>query len=90
MFKRKLPDYFYRPQTKLREGNVFTGVCDSVHGGCLLPGGLVPGGLLLGGLCLLPGGVWSRRVPGGDPPTATVAGGTHPTGMHFLYFRTFY
>ena len=23
----------YRPQTKLREGNVFTGVCDSVHGG---------------------------------------------------------
>ena len=24
---------FYRPQTKLREGNVFTPVCDSVHGG---------------------------------------------------------
>ena len=22
----------YHPQTKLREGNVFTGVCDSVHG----------------------------------------------------------
>ena len=24
---------FYRPQTKLREGNVFTPVCHSVHGG---------------------------------------------------------
>ena len=30
----------YRLQTKLREGNIFTGVCDSVQGG----GGLVPGG----------------------------------------------
>ena len=27
-------------------------------------------------------------VPGGDPPKATAAGGTHPTGMHscFHYF----
>ena len=25
--------YLYSPQTKLREGNVFTGVCQSVHGG---------------------------------------------------------
>ena len=25
--------HYYRPQTKLREGNVFTGVCDSVQGG---------------------------------------------------------
>ena len=24
---------YYRPQTKLREGYVFTGVCDSVHRG---------------------------------------------------------
>ena len=24
--------HFYRPQTKLREGHVFTGVCDSVNG----------------------------------------------------------
>ena len=28
------------------------------------------------------GGAWSRGVHGGDPPTATAAGGTHPTGMH--------
>ena len=70
---------YYRPQTKLREGNVFTGVCDSVH---------------RGGRCLVPGGVWSRGVPGPGgsgpggclvetpPRTATAAGGTHPTGMH--------
>ena len=25
--------YFYRPQTKLWEGNIFTPVCDSVHRG---------------------------------------------------------
>ena len=52
--------YFYRPQRKLREGNVFTGVCDSVHGGGVPgPGGEgVPGP----GGCLLPG------VPGPDPP----------------------
>ena len=34
--------YFYRPQTKFGQGNMFTGVCLST-GGCLLPGGL-PGG----------------------------------------------
>ena len=33
--------YYYRPQTKLRKGNVFTGVCDSVHrvGGAWSRGG---------------------------------------------------
>ena len=40
---------------KLREGNVFTCVCDSVHRG--MPG---PGGCLVSGGCLVPGG-W---VPG--------------------------
>ena len=82
----------YCLQTKLREGNVFTGVCDSVHGGGA-PGrvtgpGVVPG---LGGSapvgCLHlgvpgPGG----SAPGGclveTPRTATATGGTHPTGMH--------
>ena len=43
-----------------------------VRGGCLLSGG-VPG---TGGVSA-PGG-----VPSGDPPTATAAGGTHPTGIH--------
>ena len=36
---------FYRPQTNLQEGNVFTPVCDSVDRG----GGLCPGGFFLGG-----------------------------------------
>ena len=39
---------YYRPPTKLREGNVFTGVCHSVHGGrgtvYLIPGPFVGGG----------------------------------------------
>ena len=43
------------PATKLGQGNVFTGICDSLNGGgCLL--------LPEGGGCLLPGGA------GGDPP----------------------
>ena len=44
---------FYRPQTKLREGNVFTHVCDSVHkggGGISVRVGLCPGDLCPGGL----------------------------------------
>ena len=39
----------YRTQTKLRQGNVFTPVCDSVHRGRSLSGGvLCPGGSLSG------------------------------------------
>ena len=56
----------YRPQTKLREGNVFTGVCDSVHGGVPGPGGLwfQWGGAWSGGAG--PGGSGLGGVPGGD------------------------
>ena len=89
--------HFYRPQTKLRKGNVFTGVCDSVHrGGVPGPEGVwswgvpAPGGhLLLGRGCLVwGGGAWSEGVPSGDPPgTATAVGGTHPTGMHSCVCR---
>ena len=62
----------YRPLTKLREGYVFTGVCDSVHrGGCAwLHGGWHPwllGGVwlgvcvwLCGGHASLLGGAWLR------------------------------
>ena len=42
-------------------------------GGCLVSGGCLVGGMR----CLVPGG-----ANGGDPRTATAAGGTHPTGMH--------
>ena len=41
------------------------------------PRGLVPGG------CLLQG------VPGGDPPTAAAASGTHPTGMHLVHSKNY-
>ena len=61
--------HYYRPQTKLREGNVFTPVCDSVYrgeslsGGSLSKGGLpCPKGGSLSkeeGLCL--GGVFVQR-----------------------------
>ena len=90
---------FYRPQTKLREGYVFTGVCDSVHKGGVLPH------------CMLghhpPS--WQGRPPWqGDPPgketplgkadpPCTVhaggygqqAGGMHPTGRQSCKITVF-
>ena len=58
-------------------------------GGCLFHGGSAPGGVCSWGGCLLGGGSAPGGVPaaGGsvEPPrkqTATVADGTHPTGMH--------
>ena len=62
-------NYFYRPQTKFGQGNIFTPVCHSVHGGR----GCVGRGLcviaarwhtwLLGGACVVAGGhAW---LPGG-------------------------
>ena len=57
----------YRPQTKLREGNVFTPVCDSVHRGGLCPGGSLSkwGGSLSRGVSVMetpPGTVEQRAV----------------------------
>ena len=95
-------DAFYRPQRScegyvfthvchsVHEGGAWSqGVPGP--GGCLVPGGVCSGGGLLGG-CLLRGGACSRgsalgEGECGDPPeTATVADGTHPTGMHSYYF----
>ena len=52
--------FYYHP----REGNVFTCVCDSVHGGrCLVPGGSAPGGVPAPGWVSAPGGgAWSQQV----------------------------
>ena len=67
---RNWSDY-YRPQTKLREGNVFTGVCDSVYRRrCLFRGGAcsgvpAPGGVPARGGCLLWGGLLQGGLPGG-------------------------
>ena len=79
--------FFLPPATKLGQGYIFTGVCDSVHGGvpgpaggCLVLGGASPGVCLLPRGCLLGGGSWWR-----PPGTATAAGGTHPTRMHSCF-----
>ena len=69
---------FLPPATKLGQGYILTGVCDSVPMGvCLLPGVCSGGGFCSHGGWSALGGA------GGDPPgTATAAGGTHPTGTH--------
>ena len=56
---------YYRPQTKLREGNVFTPVYDSVHKGVSVQGSFCPGGLSPEGrLCLQGVFVWGGLVQG--------------------------
>ena len=86
--------FYYRLQTKLREGNVFIPVCDSVHRGVCIPACNGRGCLPLGPwVCTCP---WadiplSRHPPGQSPlghtlpQTATEAGGTHPTGMYSCF-----
>ena len=78
---------FYRPQTKLREGNVFTPVCDSVHrGGCVSQHAMGVGfpacitGRMTGG-CLHQG-VLCRPPQSDTTGYGQRAGGTHPSGMH--------
>ena len=66
------------------------GVCMVTGGACSLVGGCWDWSR---GVCMVRGGVHSPGGSGGDlPPTATAAGGTHPTGMHscFQYFAVFY
>ena len=56
-----------------------------------MPGlGGVPGAGRVGAWSGGGGGVWPQGVPGGDPsPTATAAGGTHPTGMFSCLVNNF-
>ena len=71
--------HHYRPQQGC-EGYVFTCVCHSVHGGVCYPSRWYPSMPCSrgeGGACS--GGLWR---PGPRKQTATVADGTHPTGMH--------
>ena len=44
------------PATKLGQGYIFTGVCDSVHGGVSAPGGSAPKGVSAPGRGSAPGG----------------------------------
>ena len=81
---------YYRPQLSC-EGYVFTRICHSAHGGdaipaCIadgIPAYLAAGGGLLPGGCLVPGEGGALETP--PKQTATVADGTHPTGMHSCY-----
>ena len=89
---------FLPPATKLRQGYIFTGVCDSVHGGVLSQhalqvvsqhalqqvsrGDQLPGGLLLGGGCLVETPLVCSWGGLVETPPATAAGSTHPTGLH--------
>ena len=87
-----VPNNYYRPQ-RSSEGYVFTRVCHSVHRGVCLsacwdttpqeqtPPEQTP-----------PGGDPLEQTPPREqiprsrhPQTATVADGTHPTGMHSCY-----
>ena len=82
---------FYRPQTKLREGYVFTGVCDSVNGGvsASVHAGIPPPPEADPPKADPPGADPPEQTPpGADPPGAEHAGrygqragGMHPTGM---------
>ena len=68
-------------------GSALGGVCSwggACSGGCLLWGVLALGGACSWGVPA-PGGS-GRGVPGGDPPMATAADSTHPTGMHSCFF----
>ena len=59
------------PATKLRQGYVFIGICDSVHrGGCAWPGG---GGHAWLGVCVA-GGVWQGGMHGRDCASQGVCG----------------
>ena len=95
--KRKMIHNIYRPPTKLREGNVFTGVCHSVHREvCLIPGPFrgVWGWVYLEGTPPSKGTPCKGTPPGRYFPSprnvhphcwhlvvVTEAGGKHPTGM---------
>ena len=74
--------HLYRPQTKLREGDVFTPVCDSVHRGISVQGSL--SGDLSPGISLEGVSVQDGLCPGGSLSGRPRLGGTHPTGMHSL------
>ena len=73
--------FFTARKRSLGQGNVFTPVCHSVHGG---RAGLHPGGRV--------SAFWGVGVGVGHTPLMGYgqrAGGTHPTGMHPFGFEIF-
>ena len=84
---------FYRPKRSFGQGNIFTGVCLSTGGGCLLQifggspnfrgGVFFWGGYFLGGFLQIFLGGSSKFSGGGSPPEYSQrSASSHPTGMH--------
>ena len=67
----------FTARNKVGQGYIFTGVCDSVSRGGVLPPGW---GAPPRGRCASSYGVWWR-----PPGMATAVSGRHPTGMHSCY-----
>ena len=72
-YRENLDLLYYHAQTKLREGNVFTPVCDLFGGGVSQHAT---------GRGCLPLGLYTPRA---DPPRWPLI--PHPTGMHSCYFQ---
>ena len=81
--------YFYRPQRSC-EGYVFTPVCLSAGGGGICRSACWDTTPLPPGAVTPRAGIPQEQAPPSRHPppqqTATVADGTHPTGMHSCYF----
>ena len=69
------------------EGNVFTGVCNSVHRGSPSWGEKLLLELLTPSWGGWVSGQSGRQIPPPHHGMATAAVGTHPTGMHSFYFE---
>ena len=78
--------YYYRQQTKLWEGNLFTPVYHSVHGG----GGSGSGSgeiyLWVWG-CTSPSCTPWIHTPGTHNPLRSTSGGTHPTFLFLVVYH---
>ena len=84
------------PATKLGQGNVFTGVCDSVNRGASSGGYLLPGGVCYwgvsppeGGICFWDGGVCSWGRGWRHPRDGYYCGRYASYWNAFLFYRKF-
>ena len=75
--------YYYRPQTKLQKGNVFTSVCQEF----CPPGWTRQTPTRQTPLGRHPPGRHTPRQTHPSQQTATAVDGTHPTGMHSCHYQ---
>ena len=81
---------YYRPQTKLREGNVFTGICLSTGEGRGASTGMMQHSLLKPHEACC--STWGMHPQGAHPQRfgsastgGFIHGGVHPSGLHLRY-----